>query len=267
MESVLRAFGKYSPDVVVHLAANVGGIGKNDRLPATLAYENLLMGLNVLEASRVARVRKLVIMGTICEYPKITDVPFREQDLWKGYPEETNAPYGIAKKTLLVTGQAYRKEHGMNVIHLLMVNLYGPRDNFDIDNSHVIPAMIRKFEDAKMNKHDVVLWGDGSPTREFLFVRDAARAIRLAVERYDSPEPMNIGSGKEITIRHLAETIRRVVGYEGDVIWDTSKPNGQPRRCLDVSRALRALDWTSSTSFEDGLKETYEWWLTTRKQG
>lgn len=258
---VYRYFEDLKPDVVVHLAANVGGIGKNDRLPATLAYDNLMMGMNVLEACRRSRVRKLVVLGTICEYPKFAKVPFKEEELWDGFPEETNAPYGIAKKALLVAGQAYRKEHGMNIVHLLMVNLYGPRDNFSLEDSHVIPAMIRKFDDAKKEKAaSVTLWGDGSPSREFLFVSDAAKAIRLAVERYDSSEPINIGSGKEITIKDLAETIKRVVGYEGQIIWDTGKPNGQPRRCLDVSKAKDALGWTSSTSFEDGLKATYEWW-------
>jgi len=254
------------PDVVVHLAANVGGIGKNDRSPATLAYENLMMGLNVLEACRISRVRKLVVLGTICEYPKFAKVPFKEEELWDGYPEETNAPYGIAKKAILVTGQAYRKEFGMNVVHLLMVNLYGPRDNFSLEDSHVIPAMIRKFDDAKTEKAtSVTLWGDGSPSREFLFVSDAVKAIRLAVEQYDSSEPINIGSGKEITIKDLAETIKKIVGYEGQIIWDTGKPNGQPRRCLDVSKARNALGWTSSTSFEDGLKATYKWWKETEK--
>jgi GDP-L-fucose synthase len=263
---VYNYFDDLRPDVVVHLAANVGGIGKNDRLPATLAYENLMMGLNVLEACRTSRVRKLVVLGTICEYPKFAKVPFKEEELWDGYPEETNAPYGIAKKAILVTGQAYRKEFGMNVVHLLMVNLYGPRDNFSLEDSHVIPAMIRKFEDAKMgNTPSVALWGDGSPSREFLFVSDAAKAIRLAVEQYDSSEPINIGSGKEITIKDLAEAIKKVVGYEGQIIWDTSKPNGQPRRCLDVSKANNALGWTSSTSFEDGLKATYKWWKETRQ--
>jgi len=255
-------FSKNDPDVVVHLAANVGGIGKNKRLPASLAYDNLLMGINVIHSCKMYRVRKLVVLGTICSYPKFCDVPFKEEDFWKGYPEETNAPYGIAKKALLVTGQAYRQQHAMNIVHLLMVNLYGPRDNFDLEDSHVIPALIRKFHEAKEKERPVVhLWGDGTPTREFLFVRDAAKAISAAVRRYDSGEPINIGNGQEVSILELAEQIKAITDYKGEIVWDTSKPNGQPRRCLDVSKAESFLGWTAETTLRDGLEETYSWWL------
>jgi len=249
------------PEAVIHLAANVGGIGKNERLPGSLAYDNLMMGLNVLKACRDCRVRKVVVVGTICSYPKFTPVPFKEEDIWNGYPEETNAPYGIAKKALMVTGQAFRKEFGMNIVHLLMVNLYGPNDNFDLNDSHVIPAMIRKFHQAKENgNHAVALWGDGSPSREFLYVDDAAKAISLSLEKYDSSEPMNIGSGSEITINALAEKVQSVVGHRGEIVWEGSRPNGQPRRCLDVSRAEKALGWKASTSLDEGLAKTYRWW-------
>jgi GDP-L-fucose synthase len=260
-EETMSVFSSCQPDAVVHLAANVGGIGKNERMPGTLAYENLMMGLNVIESCRAYRVRKLVVIGTICSYPKFTPVPFKESDIWNGYPEETNAPYGIAKKAILVTGQAYRKEFGMNIVHLLMVNLYGPRDNFDLEDSHVIPAMIRKFEEAKKtNSRTVTLWGDGSPSREFLFVRDAAKAISMSLEKYDSSEPINIGSGREITIKELAEKVADTVGYQGSILWNGNRPNGQPRRCLDVSKAASLIGWKASTSLEDGLKETYSWW-------
>ena len=247
------------PDVVVHLAANVGGIGKNDRMPGTLAYDNLMMGLNVIEACRLANVPKVVVVGTICAYPKFCDVPFREEDIWNGYPEETNAPYGVAKKALLVLGQAYRLQFNMNIIHPLIVNLYGPRDNFDLEDSHVIPAMIRKFHEAKAGNRSVTLWGDGSATREFLFVRDAAKAIVKLVNSYDSGGPINVGSGNEVSILELARTIKNIVGFNGDIHWDKSKPNGQPRRCLDVSK-INALGWSATTSLEDGLRETYNWW-------
>jgi GDP-L-fucose synthase len=246
---------------VVHLAANCGGIGKNKRVPGELAYDNLMMGMNVLEGCRLAEVDKLLVVGTICAYPKFTPVPFKEKDLWNGYPEETNAPYGVAKKALMTTGQAYAQQYGMNVVHLLIVNMYGPHDHFDLEDSHVIPAMMRKFHEAtEKGDSSVELWGDGSPTREFLYVDDAAEAIRVALEKYDSPEPMNIGSGMEISMKDLATKVASLTGFKGDIIWDTSKPNGQPRRCLDVSKAKEEIDWVAKTPFDVGLSKTYEWY-------
>lgn len=249
------------PDAVVHLAAVVGGIGANKASPGRFFYENAIMGIELIEACRVANVAKVVVAGTVCAYPKFAPVPFREDDLWNGYPEETNAPYGLAKKMLLVQAQAYRNEYGMNAICLFPVNLYGPGDNFDIQTGHVIPAMIRKFvEAAESRLPSVVLWGDGSPTREFLYVEDAARAFRLALERYDEPDPVNLGSGEEVSIRDLAERIRAAVGYAGMIDWDTSRPNGQPRRRLDTSRAEERFGFRAQTRFDDGLKETIEWY-------
>jgi GDP-L-fucose synthase len=248
------------PDGVVHLAAVVGGIGANRAEPGRFFYENAVMGIELVEACRVRNVEKLCLAGTVCAYPKYTAVPFEEADLWNGYPEETNAPYGIAKKILLVQAQAYREQYGTNAIFLLPVNLYGPGDNFDLETGHVIPAMIRKFVDARDAGHRaVVLWGNGTPTREFLFVADAARAFALALERYDGPEPVNIGSGEEISIRRLADVIRRVVGFDGAIEWDTSKPNGQPRRKLDTRRAKELFGFESSTSFDQGIARTVEW--------
>jgi GDP-L-fucose synthase len=234
-----------------------GGIGANRAEPGRFWYANLLMGAHVLELSRLAGVRKLVALGTICEYPKFTPVPFREEELWNGYPEETNAPYGIAKKAHLVGGQAYRDQYGLNVIHLLPVNLYGPRDNFDLATSHVIPALITKMLDSPDR---VVLWGDGSPTREFLFVEDCAEGVVLAAERYDRPEPVNLGSGAEISIRELAELVAELTGFEGEIVWDTSKPNGQPRRRLDVSRAESLFGFRARTSLREGLERTVAWY-------
>jgi GDP-L-fucose synthase len=256
-DDVARLLADTRPELVFHLAALAGGIGANRARPGRFWYENLLMGAYVLEQCRLAGVDKLVTLGTICEYPKHTPVPFREGDLWNGYPEETNAPYGIAKKANLVGGQAYREQYGMNVIHLLLVNLYGPRDNFDLDTSHVIPALIRKMEE---NQDHVVLWGDGSPTREFLYVEDAAEAIALAAERYDGAEPVNVGSGHEISIRELAELVAEVVGFRGEIEWDTSKPNGQPRRLLDVSRARELFGFKASTPLRDGIARTVAWY-------
>jgi GDP-L-fucose synthase len=259
--AVARLFTEQAPDLVVHLAARVGGIGANQRYPGTFFRENMAMGLNVLEAARRAGTRKVVVAGTICAYPKMTSVPFREDDLWQGYPEETNAPYGIAKKALLVMAQAYRQEFGCNFVFLLPVNLYGPRDHFELENSHVIPAMIRKFVEAKADRQaEVVLWGDGTPTREFLFVRDAARGLVDAAERYDDPDPVNLGAGFEISMLELAGLIARKIGYEGTVRWDTSRPNGQPRRMLDVSRARERFGFTARTSFDEGLDETIAWY-------
>jgi GDP-L-fucose synthase len=249
------------PDAVVHLAAVTGGIGANRAEPGTFFYDNAVMGIELLESCRTHRIDKVVVAGTVCAYPKYTRTPFREEDLWEGYPEETNAPYGLAKKMLLVQGQAYREQYGLNAVHLLVVNLYGPGDNFDLASSHVIPAMIRRFVDAQRNgAPEVVLWGDGSPTREFLHVRDAARAFRLALERYDGPDPVNVGSGWEISIRDLASKVAAAVGYAGSVSWDTSKPNGQPGRRLDTSRARELFGFEASTAFDQGLAETVAWY-------
>lgn len=249
------------PELVVHLAAKVGGIGANRRYPGTFFRDNMAMGLNVLEEARRAGVRKVVIAGTICAYPKFAPVPFREDDLWNGYPEETNAPYGIAKKALLVMAQAYRQEFGSNYVMVFPVNLYGPRDNFDLESSHVIPAMIRKFIDAEeAGERRAVLWGDGSPTREFLYVEDAARGIALAAERYDDADPVNLGAGFEISMRDLAQKIAKISGFTGEIVWDPSKPNGQPRRMLDVSRARERFGFETEVSFDEGLFRTIAWY-------
>jgi GDP-L-fucose synthase len=250
------------PDAVVHLAAVVGGIGANRNSPGRFFYENAIMGIEMIEACRVANISKLVVAGTVCAYPKFTHVPFHEQDLWSGYPEETNAAYGLAKKMLLVQAQAYREQYGMNVVFLLPVNLYGPGDNFDPMSSHVIPAMIRKFVEAKADDAPTVtLWGDGSPTREFVHVRDAARAFRLALEKYDSREPVNIGSGNEISIRDLASLVAMHVGYDGDIVWDSTKPNGQPRRKLATDRAKKSFGFTSEIDFAQGMAEAVDDYL------
>jgi GDP-L-fucose synthase len=248
-------------DLVIHMAARVGGIGFNRENPATLFYENLVMGAQLMEEARLAGVRKFVAIGTVCAYPKFTPVPFHEDDLWNGYPEETNAPYGLAKKMLLVQAQAYRQQYGFNGIFLLPVNLYGPGDNFDPSSSHVIPALIRKIWLAKQNGEPVVdVWGDGSASREFVYVEDAAEGIVMAAERYNGSEPVNIGSGMEITIKELVTVLCGLIGFEGHIQWDTSKPNGQPRRSLDVSRAKSEFGFKASTDFLTGLKKTVEWW-------
>lgn len=248
-------------DIVIHLAAKVGGIGYNQEHPAELFYDNLIMGVQLMEASRIAGIQKFVAIGTICAYPKFTPIPFREEELWSGYPEETNAPYGLAKKMLLVQAQAYRKQYGYNAIFLLPVNLYGPGDNFDPDSSHVIPALIRKFVEAKRSgRQTVEVWGTGAASREFLYVDDAARGIVLASELFDGTDPINLGAGMEITIRDLTDKIHKLSGYQGTVIWDTSKPDGQPRRCLDVSRAEKEFGFRSQTSFEEGLQKTVGWY-------
>lgn len=250
------------PDMVIHLAASVGGIGANREHPADFFYDNLMMGVQLLHECWQAKVSKLVILGTVCAYPKFTPVPFREDDLWNGYPEETNAPYGLAKKMLLVQSEAYRQQYGYNSIFLLPTNLYGPRDNFNPASSHVIPALIRKCLEAKEAGLEYIeAWGDGSPTREFLYVEDAAEGIVLAAERYDSSEPVNLGSSFEISIKDLTETIARLIGFEGEIRWDTSKPNGQPRRKLDTSRARERLGFESQVTFEEGLKRTIEWYI------
>jgi GDP-L-fucose synthase len=252
-----RLFASAKPEVVFHLAALAGGIGANRAEPGRFWYANLLMGAYVLEQSRLHDVGKVVMLGTICEYPKFAPVPFREDDLWNGYPEETNAPYGIAKKAHLVGGQAYRDQYGMDVIHVLPVNLYGPRDNFDLETSHVIPALIRKMT---AGDEKVVLWGDGSPTREFLYVEDAAEGISLAGNRYDDPDPVNLGSGEEISIRDLAELIAELTGFDGEIEWDETKPNGQPRRKLDVTRARERFGFEARTRLRDGLEKTIAWY-------
>jgi GDP-L-fucose synthase len=258
---VIRLFEDTRPDVVIHLAAVVGGIGANRAHPGKFFYENLVMGVETLEQARRFGVRKFVGIGTICAYPKFTPVPFREDALWDGYPEETNAPYGLAKKMLLVQSQAYRQEYGMDAIHLLPVNLYGPGDNFDPETSHVIPAMIRKMEEARLaGRDEVVLWGDGSPTREFLYVDDAAEGVVLATERYDESAPVNLGSGHEVPIRELATVIADATGFTGRIVWDASKPNGQPRRGLDTSRAARAFGFRAATDFAHGLAQTVAWY-------
>jgi len=248
-------------DTVIHLAAKVGGIGFNRENPGELFFDNLMMGAQLMEEARLQGVKKFVAVGTVCAYPKFTPVPFHEDDLWNGYPEETNAPYGLAKKMLLVQAQAYRQQYGFNAIYLLPVNLYGPGDNFDPRSSHVIPALIRKIFAAKQRNDDVVeVWGDGSASREFLYIDDAAEAIGLATERYDGAEPVNIGAGREITIKELVHTISELIGFQGHIKWDTTKPNGQPRRNLDVSRAEAAFGFKSKTEFHVGLRRTIEWW-------
>jgi len=254
-------FADARPEVLFHLAAVVGGIGANRENPGRFFYENAVMGMQLIEHARRNQVQKLLVAGTICSYPNFTPVPFREEDLWNGYPEETNAPYGIAKKALLVQCQAYRQQYGLNAIFLMPVNLYGPGDNFDLNSSHVIPALIRKcFEAKQRGEQRLVCWGDGSPTREFLYVEDAARAFVLAAERYDSPDPVNIGSGDEIVIRDLALLIARLCEFKGEIVWDPSKPNGQPRRRLDASRAETSFGFRAQTTLEAGLTKTIEWY-------
>lgn len=249
-------------EVVIHLAAKVGGIGFNREKPGELFYDNAIMGIQMMEAARQAGVEKFVAIGTICAYPKFTPVPFKEDDLWNGYPEETNAPYGLAKKMLLVQAQAYRQQYGFNAIYLLPVNLYGPRDNFNPESSHVIPALIRKVAEAKKeNKNFIEVWGTGKATREFLYVEDAAEGILLATEKYDKAEPVNLGSGREISIKDLVELICRLMDFKGEIRWDTTKPDGQPRRRLDVSRAEKEFGFRAKTDFEEGLKKTIEWYL------
>ena len=260
--NVKRLYAEAKPEVVVHLAAVVGGIGANRANPGRFLYENLMMGAMLMEYARRTEVEKFVGIGTICSYPKFTPLPFREEHLWNGYPEETNAPYGLAKKMLLVQGQAYRQQYGFNAVHLLPVNLYGPGDNFDPESSHVIPALIRKcLEAVERGEPEIVCWGDGTPTREFLYVEDCAEAIVLAAERYDGVEPVNIGAGFEISIKDLAELIAELTGFRGRIVWDTSKPNGQPRRCLDTSRAWELFAFRAQTDFREGLRRTIKWYI------
>jgi GDP-L-fucose synthase len=259
-KDVIALYEKFQPTVVAHLAAEVGGIGANRDNPGRFFFANLAMGLHLIEHGRRFGIKKFLQTGTICAYPKFTPTPFKESDLWNGYPEETNAPYGIAKKSLLVMCQSYRQQYGLNAIYLLPVNLYGPRDNFDLHSSHVIPALIRKFVEARQRGDEkVTAWGTGTPSREFLYVEDCAAGLLAALEHYDSPEPMNLGSGREITIRDLTELIARLVGFRGRIEWDATKPDGQPRRQLDVSRARDAIGFVAKTPLEEGLARTIEW--------
>ncbi len=294
MEAVKKLYQDSRPDMVIHLAAKVGGIGANRAHPGKFFYENLMMGVQVMEVGRQIGIEKFIGIGTVCAYPKFTPVPFKEEDLWKGYPEETNAPYGLAKKMLLVQAQAYRQQYGFNAIYLLPVNLYGPKDNFDPESSHVIPALIKKMVDAmggtetalnriitpkdpdqpnKLNRPDklgrpdqpIVVWGTGKPTREFLYVEDCAEAIVLATERYNKPGPINIGAGFEISIKELVGLIAKVTDFKGEIVWDTSKPDGQPRRMLDTSRAEKEFGFRAKIDFREGLKRTVDWYLLTKE--
>jgi GDP-L-fucose synthase len=287
MDAVKRLYRDAKPDIVIHLAARVGGIGANRANPGKFFYDNLMMGVQMMEAGRQVSVEKFVAIGTVCAYPKFTPVPFKEENLWNGYPEETNAPYGLAKKMLLVQGQAYRQQYGFNAIYLLPVNLYGPRDNFDPESSHVIPALIHKFIKAQREASSeqkavgsnsaysivptsysappsVVIWGTGKPTREFLYVEDAAEGILLATEKYNKPDPVNLGAGFEISIKKLVDLIAKLTGFKGKVLWDTSKPDGQPRRMLDVTKAEKEFGFKAKTKFEDGLRKTIEWFILTQ---
>ncbi len=262
LNDIQRMLQDSRPEIIIHLAALAGGIGANRARPADFFYINLMMGTQLMHEAWKQGVEKFVAIGTICAYPKFTPLPFREENLWDGYPEETNAPYGLAKKMLLVQAQAYREQYGFNAVYLLPVNLYGPRDNFNLETSHVIPALIRRCLEAKARRdRQVILWGDGSPTREFLYVEDAAEGIALATERLNTSEPVNLGSGNEISIRDLASLIARLTGFEGELVWDTSKPNGQPRRALDVSRAEKFFGFRAQMPFEEGLRRTIEWYL------
>jgi len=268
MEAVKRLYRDTHPDVVIHLAARVGGIGVTKEKPGEFFYENLMMGVQMMEQGRLSGIEKFVAVGTVCAYPKDIPIPFREEDLWNGYPEETNAPYGIAKKMTLVQAQAYRQQYGFNAIYLLPVNLYGPGDNFDPATSHVIPALIKKCLDAKEGgQKEIIVWGTGRPTREYLYVEDAAESILLAAEKYNEPDPINLGSGFEISIRDLVDLITRLTGFRGEVVWDTSKPDGQSRRLFDNSKAERAFGFRATTGFEEGLRKTIEWYRDQRAKG
>jgi GDP-L-fucose synthase len=266
-QNIDRMLTDASPDVIIHLAALAGGIGANRARPADFFYKNLMMGVPLMHAAWESKVEKFVVIGTICAYPKFTPVPFKEENLWDGYPEETNAPYGLAKKMLLVQAQAYREQYGFNAIYLLPVNLYGPRDNFNLETSHVVPALIRKMIEAKQRgDNEVTLWGDGSPTREFFYAGDAALGIAMAAERYNGSDPVNLGAGMEISIKELAGKIAELTGYDGKIIWDTSKPNGQPRRGLDVSRAKELFGFEAQMPFEEGLRRTIAWFKENQDQ-
>ena len=266
MQAVQRLYKDSKPDIVIHLAAVVGGIGANSANPCKFFYDNLMMGVQMIEQGRLNGIDKFVAVGTICAYPKFTPVPFQESELWNGYPEETNAPYGLAKKMLLVQTQAYRQQYDFNAIYLLPVNLYGSGDNFDLQTSHVIPALIKKCFDAiKHGDKSIIVWGTGKPTREFLYVEDAAEAIVLATEKYNEPDPVNVGSGFEISVAELATLITRLTGFKGKLVWDASKPDGQPRRCLDARKAEREFGFKAKTNLEEGLKRTIMWYKAQRK--
>ena len=267
MDAVKQLYSDRTPDMVIHLAARVGGIGANQANPGKFFYDNLMMGTQLIEVGRQRGLKKFVALGTICAYPKFAPIPFKEDDIWNGYPEETNAPYGLAKKMMLVQAQAYRQQYGFNAIFLLPVNLYGPRDNFNLQSSHVIPALIRKAVEAcERGDRELLVWGDGSPTREFLYVEDAADAIVTAAEKYNGDQPVNLGSGYEISIKDLTEMIVRMTGFEGQLTWQTDKPNGQPRRGLDVSRAKEYFGWSAQVPFEEGMRRTIEWFKENREK-
>jgi len=272
MEAVKRLYRDAKPDIVIHLAAQVGGIGANQENPGKFFYDNLMMGVQMMEEGRKAGIEKFITVGTICSYPKFTPVPFKEEDLWNGYPEETNAPYGLAKKMLIVQSQAYRQQYGFNSINLLQVNLYGPGDNFDPNSSHVIPALIKKCIDAQQSRHceepkatkqshsEITVWGTGKPTREFLYVEDAAEGILMAAQRFNRSEPINLGAGFEISIKAIVELITKLTSFKGKIIWDTTKPDGQPRRCLDTKKAEKEFGFKAKMDFEEGLKRTIKWY-------
>lgn len=262
LQDLNRYIFYHQPDCVIHLAAVCGGIGANQKSPADFFLENSRMSLNILSVCNILNIKKLITLGSVCSYPKFTPVPFKEEDLWNGYPEETNAPYGIAKKNLLVGCKAYNDQYGSNFIHLIPVNMYGEYDSFDPQKSHVIPALLKKFIEAKeQNKSSVTVWGDGSASREFLYAGDCAKAIELSIDKYNSPEPMNIGTGQEISIKDLVTLIKDIVGYEGQINFDESKPNGQPRRCLDTSKAKKELGFVAETTLQKGLEKTYNWYI------
>jgi len=268
MEAVKRLYQDSKPDTVIHLAAKVGGIGVTKEKPGEFFYDNLMMGVQMMEQGRLFEIEKFVAIGTVCAYPKYIPIPFKEKDLWNGYPEETNAPYGLAKKMTLVQSQAYRQQYGFNAIYLVPVNLYGPGDNFNPESSHVIPALIKKCVDViENNEREVVVWGTGKPTREYLYVEDAAEGIILATEKYDKPEPVNLGSGFEISIRDLADLIAKLTGFKGHITWDTSRPDGQPKRLFDSSKAEKEFGFKAKTNFEEGLRKTIEWYKERRTKG
>jgi len=266
MNAVRRVFMDAKPDIVIHLAARVGGIGANRDNPGGFFYDNLMMGVQMIEVGRQVGIGKFVAIGTICAYPKFSSVPFKEEDLWNGYPEETNAPYGLAKKMLLIQAQAYRQQYGLNAIYLLPVNLYGPRDNFDPESSHVIPALIKRCIEAVRNGSDqIIVWGTGKATREFLYVDDCAEAITIATEKYNKPDPINIGAGFEITIEDLVKLIAKLTNFKGKIIWDTTRPDGQPRRMLDCAKAEKEFGFKAKTNFENGLRKTIDWYISTKQ--
>ena len=265
-EEIVKLFKDIDPNVIIHLAADVGGIGANQKFPGSYFYNNLMMNTQLIEQARIFGIEKFVAIGTVCSYPKFASVPFKEDELWNGYPEETNAGYGLSKKMMIVQSMTYREQYNFNSINLLLVNMYGPGDNFDPNSSHVIPALMRRFYEAKLNNDDeVVVWGTGKASREFLYVEDCAEAIVLATERYDKPDPVNVGAGFEISIKDLVNKIKNIIGFEGKIIWDTTKPDGQPRRCLDTSKGLKEFGFKAKTNFNEGLKKTINWYINKRE--